>query len=172
MKRLAGLCAALLFGLAAPAMAQETDYETALLEAVPLDAEDLAEQGIVAAYNQIDPVLQSMGVDPAPLNESVDPASGRYSIDYAGRTILVADTGMSEAEAQGNAAALFFEIINGQLGGTGVHFYAVGHGNDLVGVFLSPAAFEAARARLAPRDRPYVPDRTPPWFGMAHGPKE
>lgn len=169
MKRGSSLFAAALLalGLVPSAAAQDSDYAIALAEAVPLDAEDLAERGIVAAYDRIDPVLAGMGIDPAPIRERADPQSGRYAIEYAGRVTIVSDAGTSAAQAQGNAAALFFEIVNSQLGRTQVRFYAIGHGNDLVGVFLTRAQFEAAR-RLAPRDRPFVPDRAPPWFGMSH----
>ncbi len=78
-----------------------------------------------------------------------------------------------EQEDQGNSWGLatfaFFRIVNDQLERSEYRFYAINGGNDLGGMFLTPAQAQAARQALPnKRDWPYVPTQEPPWFGMCH----
>ena len=65
------------------------------------------------------------------------------------------------------ATYAFFKIINDQLGASEYKFFAINGGNDLCGVFLTPAQAQASRYGL-PRsaDWPYLPTLEPPNYGF------
>jgi hypothetical protein len=64
------------------------------------------------------------------------------------------------------ATYALFDIVNRQLAGTDVRFFALNGGNDLSGIFMSTAQAEKAR-RALPRERdwPYLPVPEPSGFG-------
>ena len=62
-----------------------------------------------------------------------------------------------------------FSIVNDQLGKAGHRFYAFHAGNDLAGMFLTPAQVEAATQSLPRKtDWPYLPRMEHPWYGQPH----
>lgn len=143
----------------------EINYDLALM----LDAEDLAEQGILEAYKQIAPRLAEYGVAAAPVVENDDSLANRYSVDFDGHRYVVYGPGVAVDDAWGLAAHALFDIVNCQLASADVRFYAINGGNDLFGIFMTPEQAERARHAL-PRqsDWPYLPVPEPPWFGMFH----
>jgi hypothetical protein len=143
----------------------EIDYALALM----LDAEDLAEQGILEAYQQLAPRLAEYGVAAGPVIENDDSLANHYSVDFDGVRYVAYGPGVAVADAWGLATHALFDIVNRQLASTGVRFYAINGGNDLCGIFMTPVQAERARHAL-PRqsDWPYLPVPEPPWFGMFH----
>ena len=138
---------------------------------VPLDAEDLAEYGIKSEYEIIRPHLERYIVNPVEIVETIGDESSRYAVSAGGVTYEIGGPGLPYNEGQhwGRATVAFFEIINNQLEGTGVRFYAISGGNDLGGVFLTAEQYEAAKRNLEQRrDWPYIPVLSHPWYGQDH----
>lgn len=136
-------------------------------EVLNLDAETLAEVGIVQVYDEIEPVIASHGGTPDSFREIVDEQSGSYAIEHRGVVYPVSGGDIGVAQGWGNAAAVFFEIVNRQMEGSEYRFYALDHGNGLQGVFLTDQQFAAARAfHRKGVNVPFVPTREPPMFGM------
>ncbi|WP_146770217.1 hypothetical protein [Mesorhizobium hawassense] len=154
--------------LAVQSPALALDYD----KAHPLDAEDLAEQGIVKAYQEeVLPELRRYVKNPIAIEESVDADAPRYSVRAAGQdyVIYAPDVSDSEGRSWGTATYVFFKIINDQLAGSDVRFYALNGGNDLFGIFLTPQQAEDAKRSLPTRtDWPYLPDAEWPWYGQYH----
>jgi hypothetical protein len=143
----------------------EIDYDLALM----LDAEDLAEQGILEAYQQLAPRLAEYGVAAGPVIENDDSLANHYSVDFDGLRYAVYGPGVAVEDAWGLATHALFGIVNRQLASTGVRFYAINGGNDLFGIFMIPEQAERARHALPRKsDWPYLPVPGPPWFGMFH----
>jgi hypothetical protein len=69
----------------------EIDYDLALL----LDAEDLAEQGILEAYQQLAPRLAEYGVAAGPVIENDDSQANHYSVDFDGLWYVVYGPGVA-----------------------------------------------------------------------------
>jgi hypothetical protein len=136
-----------------------------------LDAEDLAELGIKRAYDGIVQKYPNYFPKPVPVEEKIEEDLGRYALSFGGENIRVSGGGTEEWEkySWGRASFVFFRIINHQLRESGVTFYALYGGNDLGGVFLTDAQFQAARAELKDkRQWPYLPTEEAPWFGEPH----
>ena len=90
-------------------------------------------------------------------------AAGQEYVIYA------PDVSDSEGRSWGTATYVFFKIINDQLAGTEVRFYALNGGNDLFGIFLTPKQAEDAKRSLPTRtDWPYLPDAEWPSYGQYH----
>lgn len=147
------------------------DYDLAF----PLDGEDLAEEGVQDAYREIVPLLAGYGVQARLVTENFESSSGDYSIDFDGlRYVIVGPGGAegsweSQADAWGLATCALFDIVNRQLAGNDVRFFALSGGNELHGIFMSAAQAERARRALPrKRDWPYLPTPEPPWFGQPH----
>ena len=136
---------------------------------IHLDAEDLAEEGMKEAYEELGPRLRKLGVSPEAIHETVDTDAPSYQVHFRGRTYQIWDADPDEGRSWGTAAAVFFEIVNSQLAGKSHRFYALNHGNDLSGIFLTDEQYrqESAATRRA-TDRPFIPTATPPWFGQPH----
>jgi hypothetical protein len=67
------------------------------------------------------------------------------------------------------ATFAFFSSVGAQLAGSEYRFYALNGGNDLGGIFLTPAQALAARGALSNRtDWPYLPVEKSPWSGGYH----
>jgi len=143
----------------------EIDYHLALM----LDAEDLAEQGILEAYQELAPYLTEYGVDAGLVTENDDSLQSHYSVDFGDHRYVVYGPGVAVEDAWGLATHALFDIVNHQLAATGVRFYAINGGNDLFGIFMTPGQAERARRALPSKsDWPYLPVPEPPWFGMFH----
>ncbi|TGQ65637.1 MAG: hypothetical protein E5V49_17065 [Mesorhizobium sp.] len=109
--------------------------------------------------------------NPTAIDESVDTYGSRYVVRAAGQEFLIhaPDVPNGEGRSWGTATYIFFKIINDQLAGSEVRFYALNGGNDLFGIFLTPQQAEEARRSLPTRtDWPYLPDAEWPWYGQYH----
>ncbi len=136
-----------------------------------LDAEALAEGGISEAYQKVMPELMRYIPDPVQIEEIINDAN--YAILAQGTlySIFPIDEFIENAAEQnlwGIAAYVFFKIINDQLiaSKAPVLFYAINGGNDLAGIFLSPADAKATQTSLRnPKDWPYLITPNPPYYG-------
>jgi hypothetical protein len=62
-----------------------------------------------------------------------------------------------------------FSIVNAQLKNSTHRFYAINGGNDLFGMFLTPAEATAAQKSLPNKsDWPYLPKDEDEWYGQYH----
>jgi hypothetical protein len=146
---------------------QPLDYEKMIL----LDAEDLAEQGIAGAYNELLPELTKYVEQPVALEELLDSDLPSYKIRCNQDEYLIysGNEPGTEDESWGRATYFFFLIVNKQLSGASVRFYAVNGGNDLGGLFLTPQEAQSAQAALPRKsDWPYLPELSDPWYGQFH----
>jgi hypothetical protein len=138
---------------------------------IQLDAENLAEQGIADAYQQILPALREHVGHPAELFEILDADLPAYTIQCNGDEYIVysAEESGSEKESWGRATYFLFLIVNKQLMGTDVQFYAIDGGNNLAGIFLSPEQAMLAQTSIKNRTEwPYIPEMNEPWYGQYH----
>jgi hypothetical protein len=142
------------------------DYE----QAVHLDAEELAEGGIKAAYDSLRPRLEGYVGQPAELTEHLDRDAGSYSVSCAGiRYQIYSPISEGEENAWGNAAYALFSCVNAQLKDAPVKLYALNGGNNLFGIFLTEQQVAATRRDVKRKmDWPYLPTREYPWYGMHH----
>lgn len=148
-------------------MSDALDYDQMIL----LDAEDLAETGIRDAYESLLPELQKYLPRPAQIEELIDNDSGRYAVKSGTREFVIyaPDSDDQGGESWGRATVVFFTIINDQLANSEHRFYAINGGNDLGGMFLTPAQAAAAQKALPNRtDWPYFPKDEPEWYGQYH----
>lgn len=137
-------------------------------ELIPLDAEDLAETGIKAAYEELLPALRKYISSAAPIQERIDSDSPSYSVACLGKEYFIYG-GEDQEESWGNATFALFDIVNRQLEKTNHRFFAINGGNDLGGMFLTHVEAEAARKSLTSKqDWPYLPKHEAPWYGQYH----
>jgi hypothetical protein len=140
------------------------DYD----QLIPLDAEDLAEQGIGAAYVRLLPLLRQHVATPAAVHDLIDAETPSYGVRCADEDYLVYGPAMpgSDRESWGRATCIFFRIVNAQLD-QAIRFYAIGGGNDLGGMFLTAETAKRACSMLSRKsDWPYIPQFDPPWYGQ------
>jgi hypothetical protein len=146
-------------------------YELNYDEWIHLDAEALAETGIGEAYEQLLPELRKYIAEPVQVEEIIDNDTPIYSVRCGGQEHVIVRPDLAEegSGSWGRATFAFFAIVNAQLVDTAYRFYAINAGNDLGGMFLTPAQALDARASL-PRqqDWPYIPVDEPPWNGQHH----
>ena len=143
------------------------DYD----QMVILDAEELAEEGIAAAYARLLPKLRKYVRQPARIEDVVDDDTAAYSVRCGGREYPIYGPGLPDenGEAWDRATIAFFAFVNDQLASTPYRFYAINGGNDLGGMFLTPAQAYEARASLPrPLDWPYLPQDNSPGCGQFH----
>ena len=148
-------------------MSDILDYD----QLVILDAEDLAEAGILEAYESLLPELQKYVPEPAQVEEVIDHEVGSYAVKCGTREFVIYSPALEDqgGESWGRATVAFFTIINDQLAHSPYRFYAINGGNDLGGMFLTPAQAEAAQKGLPNRtDWPYFPKDEPEWYGAYH----
>jgi hypothetical protein len=141
-------------------------------ELIQLDAEDLAETGVAEAYELLLPKLRKYVQQPASIEEAIDNDTPRYSVKCRAKEFAIYGPELREDNASnswGRATHAFFAIINDQLTNSEYRFYAINGGNDLGGMFLTPAQAEAARPTLPRKlDWPYLPTDEEPWHGQHH----
>lgn len=138
---------------------------------VLLDAEDLAEAGILEAYESLLPELKKYVPQPALVEEVIDHHGGRYAVKSGAveYVIYAPDLDDQRGESWGRATVAFFTIINDQLAQSQYRFYAINGGNDLGGMFLTPSQAEAAQKALSSKtDWPYFPKDELDWYGQYH----
>jgi hypothetical protein len=117
-------------------MSDTLDYDKMVL----LDAEDLAEAGILEAYESMLPELQEYVPQPVQIEEFTDNDVGRYAVKCGTRQFIIYAPNLDD---------------NG--------------GNDLGGMFLTPSQAEAAQKALPNQTAwPYVPKDEPDWYGQYH----
>ncbi|HEY6094827.1 MAG TPA: hypothetical protein VIU93_07730, partial [Gallionellaceae bacterium] len=129
------------------------------------------EGGIKEAYESLLPELRQYVANPAAVEERLDNDVPRYSVLAGGKeyVIFAPDLDDSEGQSWGCATWAFFDIVNSQLTASRYRFYAINGGNDLDGMFLTPAEAESAKKSLPQRtDWPYLPTQQHPWYGQEH----
>lgn len=138
---------------------------------VHLDAEDLAESGIAEAYERLLPELRQYVPNPARVDEVIDKDAPIYSVRCGGKEYAIYGLDLDEegGGSWGRATVAFFGIVNEQLAETAYRFYAINGGNEIGGMFLTPAQAHESRAALPrPQDWPYLPMDQLPWYGQHH----
>lgn len=139
------------------------DYE----QVVHLDAEDLAEQGIKAAYEDLLPQLQHYTEVPIEVTEEVDSDAGSYAVLAAGKRHEIWGPTIDSNDGWARATVAFFEIVNANLGQSSRRLYALYGGNDLSGAFLTSEQYSMARQAIKnPSYFPYMPVMEPPHYGF------
>jgi hypothetical protein len=150
--------------VAGVAVAADLNYD----EFIPLDAEALAETGLKTAYEELLPRLKKYVASPAAMSERIDSDAPSYAVSCLGTEYPIYAKG-DQDESWGRATFALFDIVNRQLAKTPYRFFAINGGNDLGGMFLTPAQAEAARKSLPRKqDWPYLPTATKPWYGQYH----
>ena len=148
-------------------MPYELDYD----QWIHLDAETLAEAGIGEAYQSLLPKLRQYLAQPGNIEELIDDKTPRYAVRYQDREYLIYSPELEDEEGQswGRATHALFSIVNNQLMHSTHRFYAINGGNDLGGMFLTPAECEAAQKSLSGKtDWPYLPTLDHPGYGQYH----
>jgi hypothetical protein len=143
------------------------DYDTM----IHLDAENLAEAGIGAAYRELLPELGKHVSNTAEVLEVINNDLPSYSVRCNGSEFVVYSGGIEIGEASSwiRATFAFFSIVNAQLVDSEIRLYALNYDNDLSGMFLTPEQAVASRDFLKRKnDWPYIPDLIGPWFGRHH----
>jgi len=146
-------------------MSFELDYS----EMINLDAEDLAEGGIGEAYERLLPKLKDYVPQPAQILELIDDDAPSYAVQCGAEVFHIYGTESDgdQSDSWGLATYAFFRIVNDQLRESEYRLYAINGGNDLGGMFLTPAQAKAAQLGLPEKsDWPYLPSNEPPMFGM------
>lgn len=135
---------------------------------IHLDAENLAETGIGEAYESLLPELRKYLQQPGTIEESIDPDTSRYAVKCGTREFVICGPEV-DGNSWGRAAVAFFTIVNDQLANSEYRFYAINSGNDLGGMFLTPAEARDAQQGLPNKtDWPYLPVDEPEWYGQYH----
>ena len=136
------------------------DYE----QIVHLDAEDLAEGGMVEAYERITAAIADERIEWAPMTQSGE-GTPDYSIHLLGETHRVYGSSPG-TDDWAISSAVLFDAVNRQLVNLDFKVYALNGGNDLHAVALTKRQFEeAVQYHERRHDRPYLPNQEPPHFG-------
>lgn len=135
-------------------------------EIVPLDAEELAEQGILSAYRRLLPRLQRYAAKAVDVTEHINSDTGQYAVTAGEKRYPIWDFAGRNEDAWERATVAFFQIVNAGLVDSEHRFYALHGGNDLSGIFLAGPQFKAARKSIAqPANWPWLPVNEPPHYG-------
>lgn len=140
-------------------------------ELVLLDAEDLAETGIAQAYESLLPELRKHVQQPESIEEVIDKDVPRYLVRCGAKDFIIYEPELDDENGNswGRATYAFFTIVNDQLASSNYRFYAIDSGNDLGGMFLTPAQAQAAWNALPNKSNwPYLPTDQDPWYGQHH----
>lgn len=144
---------------AAPAPFDEDDI-------VLLDAEDLAEQGILEAYEQLHPQLRLYDASDVDIVEEFDTDAATYTVFADEKRYDIRGEGVA-GDAWALATVALFDIVNAGLADSTHKFYALYGGNDLAGIFLSDEQFHTARQSIARRSHwPWMPVNQAPDYGF------
>jgi len=122
-------------------------------DAIHLDAEALAEGGIAEAYESLLRRLRMFVTHPARIEEFLDNDAPCYSVRCRDTEFEIYGPDLNEDEGNswGRATVALFSIVNEQLENSRHRLYALNGGNDLFGVFLTPAEATAAQRALPNR---------------------
>ncbi|MAS05935.1 MAG: hypothetical protein CL534_14815 [Ahrensia sp.] len=139
-------------------------------QAIDLDAEELAEGGMVEAYERISRELEKYIPNPAKMEQFIGEGGDRYSVRLLDQHYVIYEPqDVLSDNLWGYATFALFDALNRQLSGSGVKLFALNGGTDLSAIILTEEEAENARKRLKnPREWPYLPTREPPWFGEFH----
>lgn len=140
-------------------------------DAIMLDAEDLAEGGIAEGYEALLPALRKFAKSPVAIEEDRDDDTPSYSVRCGDMRFDIYGPDLEEGEGNswGRATVALFSIVNAQLKQSSHRFYAINGGNDLLGMFLTPAQAEEAQKSLPNKsDWPYLPKNEEPYYGQYH----
>ena len=138
------------------------DYD----QLVHLDAEDLAEQGILSAYQALLPRLKQFTDSPIEVTEELDHDSGRYTVCFEGLRYAISFPDDPDDNSWIRATVAFFDIVNANLRKSSHKFYALYGANDLGGIFLTEEEYVAARQAIKERSNwPWMPVNWPPDYG-------
>ena len=154
-------------GVQVSAANYQLNYDNLIL----LDAEDLSEQGIKEAYDNLKPFIKKYIEKPGELVEKHDNNIPSYSVVCNEKKYDIYGPELPEGEGQcwGRATYTLFSIVNEQLKNQAVKFYAINGGNDLGGMFLTEEEYHKAINSLDKRrDWPYIPTQEHPWYGQAN----
>jgi hypothetical protein len=141
-------------------------------DAILLDAEALAEGGIAAGYESVLPELRRFVQNPIKIEEDRDDRAPSYSVRCGGAEFAIYSPVLDEGNGSiwGRATVALFAIVNEQLKNTTHRLYAINGGNDLFGMFLTPAQAKEARKSLPNKsDWPYLPKDEAPYYGQFMG---
>jgi hypothetical protein len=134
-------------------------------EMIWLDAESLAEQGMLVAYERIREEFRKRGIELSPLEEIVDDINGTYHVVHNEKKYCIYND-MNDRNSWSNATVALFEIVNSQLHDQELKFYAINSGNDLGGMILTEIGCAQARRQLNLKmDWPYFPQLDDDWVG-------
>lgn len=140
-------------------------------EAIHLDAEALAEDGIAEGYESVLPELRKFVKNPSAIDEVRNDDTPSYAVRCGGAEfdIYSPDNDEKEGNSWGRATVALFAIVNEQLKESSHRFYAINGGNDLFGIFLTPAQAKEAQKSLPNKsDWPYLPKDEEPHYGQYH----
>ena len=133
-----------------------------------LDAEELAEQGMSNAYEEIKAAFQKHGIELSPIEEIINSEKGTYHVTHEGRKFCIYEDG-NDQSSWANATVALFNIVNSQIQECDLRLYAINGGNDLGGVILTKGDCVKAREQLENRtDWPYFPKHGDEWLGQPH----
>jgi hypothetical protein len=99
------------------AVAADLNYD----DAIPLDAEALAETGLKSAYEELLPHLEKYVASAAVVSERIDHDAPSYAVSCAGIDYPIYAKG-DEDESWGRATFALFDIVNRQLAKTPYRF--------------------------------------------------
>jgi len=145
--------------------ANPLDYD----QIIHLDAESLAEQGILAAYTNLSVHLAPYAPTPLEVTEVMDSDGLGYTVHAGEQRFVIweVNNGAQNDDGWERATVAFFQIVNARLGNSSHRFYALNGGNDLFGIFLTEEEFAAARLAIPKRsDWPWMPDSAQPHDGF------
>jgi hypothetical protein len=146
----------------ADALPDPLDYD----QMISLDAEDLAQGGIPAAYDRLLPMIKAFNSDPIAKVECLHEPDGSQCVVAGDRKYTVWSANAERFEGWVRGPIALFDIVNRNLAHTEVKFYAFYGGNDLSGMFLTEQQVTLARAALKKRaDWPYLLVDEPPHYG-------
>lgn len=171
MKKLIAIFTVLIGISATTALADVSTYELDYNKMSFLDAENLAEQGIKEAYEELIPKLAKYVSRPAIVEEIANKDLPNYKVSSRGHIYEIYSPELKEDNGQswGRATNVFFQIVNSQLKEKRVKFYALYNGNDLGGIFLTQEQYYLAIKTLSRKtDWPYLPELQYPWYGQSH----
>ncbi len=140
-------------------------------DAIYLDAEELAEGDIANRYESMLPRLRQFIQYPARIEEFRNDEVPSYSVRCGGSDFAICGPALDQGNSKswGRATVALFCIVNEQLKNASHRFYAINGGNELLGLFLTPAEAVAAQKSLPNKcDWPYIPQDEEPWFGQFH----